>query len=77
MKTRIRQQQLLTVTTLDTEPPLSPRRAFVVQFRVDMGVAPEHFTGRVEHIVTGHAGRFYSPEELIAFFTTVLSAIQD
>ena len=26
------------------------------------------FTGRVEHMISGHAARFESPEELLAFF---------
>jgi len=44
-----------------------------VQFRVETGTAPERFTGRVEHIVSGHATRFHSPQELLAFFTQVLN----
>jgi hypothetical protein len=55
------------------ESLLSPHRAFVVQFRVETGTAPERFTGRVEHIVSGHATRFHSPQELLAFFTQVLN----
>ena len=31
------------------------------------------FQGRVEHLVSGHATRFHSPEELRAFFTQVLN----
>jgi hypothetical protein len=57
--------------------PLSPRRAFVVQFREAMEGTQSHFAGRVEHIVSGHAARFHSPEELLAFFTTILSNVQD
>jgi hypothetical protein len=34
------------------------------------------FTGRVEHMITGHAARFQSPEELLAFFVRVLNAAQ-
>jgi len=51
------------------EPPLSPQRGFVVQFRA--GPAP--WTGRVEHTVSGQAARFRSPEELWAFMTQVVS----
>ena len=62
VKTRIRQQQPLTVAASETERPLSPKRALVVQFWVEMGIASECFAGRVEHIVTGHTGHFSSPE---------------
>lgn len=55
------------------EPPLSPRRAFVVQFREEMGTTQERFSGRVEHMTSGHATRFHSPEELMAFFSKILS----
>jgi hypothetical protein len=55
------------------ESLLSPRRAFVVQFREETEGAQSHFTGRVEHMVSGHATRFHSPEELLAFFAQVLS----
>jgi len=57
------------------EPLLSPRRAFVVQFRDDMDATPPRFSGRVERIVSGRATRFHSSEELWAFFTQVLTAI--
>jgi hypothetical protein len=55
------------------ESLLSPRRAFVVQFREETDAAQLHFTGRVEHLVSGHATRFHSPQELLAFFTHVLN----
>ena len=55
------------------EALLSPRRAFVVQFREETDAAELHFTGRVEHLVSGHATRFHSPQELLAFFTQVLN----
>ena len=35
------------------EAPLSPRRAFVVQFRESADEAHELFAGRVEHVVSG------------------------
>ena len=54
------------------EALLSPRRAFVVQFREETDAAQIHFTGRVEHLVSGHATRFHSPQDLLAFFTQVL-----
>jgi hypothetical protein len=50
------------------EPPLSPQRAFVVQFRE--GPAP--WAGRVEHTVSGRAARFQSAEELWAFLTQIV-----
>jgi len=56
---------------------LSPRRAFVVQFRTPTATAPETFVGRVEHIVSGCAMRFHSPEELWAFFTRILVNVHD
>ena len=55
---------------------LSPRRAFVVQFREAMDATPLRFSGRVEHIVSGRATRFHSPEELLAFFALALSAVR-
>jgi hypothetical protein len=59
------------------ESPLSPRRAFVVQFRMETEVAQGHFAGRVEHMVSGRATRFHSPEELWAFFINILGTVQD
>jgi len=57
------------------ERPLSPARAFVVQFREETGAPGKRFTGRAEHMTTGHSARFDSPEELLAFFGRVLSAV--
>jgi hypothetical protein len=54
------------------ESLLSPHRAFVVQFRTDTATAQGGFVGRVEHMVSGRATRFHSPEELWAFFTNIL-----
>jgi hypothetical protein len=61
------------LTSTRAATPLSPAGAFVVQFRQHVAGAGPRFTGRVEHILTGHAARFESPEELQTFFTTVLS----
>jgi hypothetical protein len=58
------------------EPRLSPTRAFVVQFREETDPARMRFTGRVEHMVSGRAARFHSPQELLAFFTQVLNTIR-
>ncbi len=60
----------------EAERPLSPARAFVVQFREDTDGAATRFTGRAEHMVTGHAARFESPEDLLAFFARVLGALR-
>jgi hypothetical protein len=59
------------------ESLLSPRRAFVVQFREEMDATPGCCSGRVEHLVSGHAARFHSPQELWAFFKQILSAVHD
>ena len=54
------------------EAPLSPRRAFVVQFRESADEAHERFAGRVEHVVSGRAAHFRSPEQLTRFMRRVL-----
>jgi hypothetical protein len=61
----------------ETERLLSPQRAFVVQFRDEMDATSPRFSGRVEHLVSGRATRFHSPEELQAFFITILSTVHD
>ncbi len=60
----------------ETERALSPHCAFVVQFREGMDATQGCCNGRVEHIVSGHAARFSSPEELWAFFTQVLHTVR-
>jgi hypothetical protein len=45
--------------------------AFVVQFRTQAAPAP-HFAGRVEHLASGQAAHFGSPEELLGFLEQVL-----
>jgi hypothetical protein len=72
-----RQPPLGRFSRVPAAPPLSPRRAFVVQFREDMDATPPCLTGRVEHIVSGHAARFHSPEELWAFFTQILADVHE
>jgi hypothetical protein len=47
-----------------------------VQFREETETTSPHFRGRVEHIVSGHATRFHSPQELLAFFSQVLNTIR-
>ncbi|HEV8715926.1 MAG TPA: hypothetical protein VGX03_24245 [Candidatus Binatia bacterium] len=62
-------------TLIEGDPPLSPHRAFVVQFRAGAGEEPGRFAGRVEHMVSGQAARFQSLEELVAFITQVLTNV--
>jgi hypothetical protein len=55
------------------KPSLPVQRAFVVQFRAEADVEQGKFAGRVEHVVSGQATRFYSLDELLAFFAQILS----
>jgi hypothetical protein len=75
VKPRARRQQLLASVTPEAEGPLSPMRAFVVQFREETEAARQCLTGRVEHMVSGQAARFHSPEELLAFFARILANV--
>jgi hypothetical protein len=59
----------------DSDAPLSPHWAFVVQFREGTALTPEALHGRVEHIVSGQATRFTSLEELWAFMARVVSSL--
>ena len=59
----------------DEAAPLSPYRAFVVQFCTTAGQTPGDFAGRVEHMTSGQAMRFSSPEELVAFMVRVLAQV--
>jgi hypothetical protein len=65
-----------TYGKLQTESPLSPYRAFVVQFRTETDVARGHIIGRVEHVVSGQATRFASLVELLAFCRDVLATVR-
>ena len=65
-----------TYGKLQTESPLSPYRAFVVQFRSETNVAGGYVTGRVEHVVSGQATHFASVEELLAFIEHVLATVR-
>lgn len=60
---------------IEESPPLSPERAFVVQFRC--GSADERFAGRVEHMPSARATHFGSAEELLAFITGILGEVRD
>lgn len=61
---------------LQAESPLSPYRAFVVQFRVETNVRRRRYAGRVEHVVSGQATHFASLEELLAFIGRVLANVR-
>jgi hypothetical protein len=52
----------------ETTAPLSPTRAFVVQFRAKAG----GLSGRVEHLATGEAAFFENQGELLEFFDQIL-----
>ena len=60
---------------LKDESPLSPHRAFVVQFQAETNVARGRIVGRVEHVVSGQATHFASLEELLAFMARVLTTV--
>jgi hypothetical protein len=62
---------------VEESPPLSPQRAFVVQFRTGVGVEQTRFSGRVEHMTTGQTTRFESVEELVTFVSRVLATVRD
>jgi hypothetical protein len=77
VKSRTRRRPLPAPHPPAAERPLSPTRAFVVQFREETDGAQNYFTGRVEHMVSGHAARFHSPEELLAFLMQLLNTARD
>jgi len=57
-------------------PSLPSNWAFVVQFRLPSEGKPMGWEGRVEHVASGQAQRFESQEQLWAFITRVLTALQ-
>jgi hypothetical protein len=57
----------------DTVHPLPAQRAFLVQVHAEADVAQGRLAGRVEHVVSGQATHFASPEELLAFMARVLT----
>ncbi len=61
----------------EAERPLSPVRAFVVQFRTNSGGPQQPFRGRVEHMTSGQVLRFSTPEELLSFFEQVLAGVAE
>jgi hypothetical protein len=56
--------------------PLSPHRAFVVQFHGETDLERDHCAGRVEHVVSGQATHFQSLKELLAFIAQVLTKVR-
>jgi hypothetical protein len=56
----------------ETAHPLPAQRAFLVQIHAEAEVAQWRLAGRVEHVVSGQATHFASPEELLAFLVRVL-----
>jgi hypothetical protein len=56
---------------------LRPEHAFVVQFSPATQVDIGQVEGRVEHLVSRHAARFDSLEELLAFITRVLREVRE
>ena len=59
----------------DTIRPLPAQRAFLVQVHAEADVAQTRLAGRVEHVVSGQATHFASPEELLAFMARVLTTL--
>ena len=52
--------------------PLTPQRAFVVQFHSDTDLVAGRMVGRVEHVVSGRSERFSSVVSLLASIEKVL-----
>ena len=61
---------------LERSPQFAPAQAFVVQFGRETAVDTGRLAGRVEHVVSGKVARFQSLEELVAFLTEVLRAVE-
>ncbi len=57
----------------ETTHPLPAQRTFLVQVHAQAEVAQGRLAGRVEHVVSGQATHFASPEELLVFMARVLS----
>src|SRR5215468_3196254 len=60
------------IPTAETARPLPARRAFVVQFRAQTQVDLSRFAGRIEHVVSGHARRFETLDELVECLVQML-----
>jgi hypothetical protein len=57
-------------------PPLTPQRAFVVQFLADTEPEVGRVAGRVEHVVSRQFCHFASLEALLAFIARVLREVR-
>jgi hypothetical protein len=57
-------------------PPLTPQRAFVVQFLADTDPEAGRVAGRVEHVVSRQAVHFASLEALLTFIARVLREVR-
>jgi hypothetical protein len=53
--------------------PMSPERAFVVQFRTSSKRELTWFAGRAEHMMSGQSTGFETPQELVEFFGRVMN----
>jgi hypothetical protein len=60
----------------ETIHPLPAQRAFLVQVHAETELAQGRLAGRVEHVVSGQAIHFASPEELLVFMARVLAPRQ-
>jgi hypothetical protein len=63
------------ISSAEAARPLPAQRAFVVQFSAQTNVELGRFAGRVEHVVSGHARRFQTLEELVASLVQMLTAL--
>lgn len=50
--------------------------AFVLQFPAEADPGASPFEGRVEHVASGRAAQFRTPEELQAFVAQVLAEVR-
>jgi hypothetical protein len=60
------------IPTAEAARPLPVQRAFVVQFSAQTHVAQGRFAGRIEHVVSGHARRFQTLDELVGCLVQML-----
>jgi hypothetical protein len=63
------------ISSAEAARPLPAQRAFVVQFSAQTNVELGQFAGRVEHVVSGHARRFQTLEELVASLVQMLTTL--
>ena len=60
----------------EKESPLSPDRAFVVQFRQETDVEGKVFVGRVEHMSSSLSQQFTSLEDFLKFVDQILTPMK-